>query len=91
MRLRFFNHPERFFKFRSLVAFLRGAQDSNPVAAYNLANRYAVGNGVPLDKRASFASFMKAAGLGFADAEYAVSCLLANGVGVAKDLRASRE
>lgn len=71
------------------VAFLLKNKDTDRVAAYNLANRYATGLGVARDLSASFACHLQAAKAGLSSAEYAVACLLSNGVGAPKDALAS--
>ena len=73
------------------LAVLLKHKDTDPVAAFNLANRYAAGLGVARDLPASFACFLQAAKGKVAQAEYAVACMLSNGVGVPKDALASEK
>lgn len=73
------------------IAFLREGENKDPTSTYNLGNRYAIHSGVERDLVASFASFLKAVRAGFPSAEFAVACLLSNGVAVTPDASVSKE
>jgi localization factor PodJL len=72
------------------VALREAAVSGDPLAFFEVGNRFAAGHGVKVDMAEAARWYEKAAEIGFAPAQYRIGNMYEKGVGVAQDLGMAR-